>query len=200
MKKGIKITIILIICIICIWGCEEFFRRKIGGIAGSNPFVESWEINSPENEVIKAIKEIKKDEEMLKPLETTIFVGERDTGYDWDSYPMMNYLERKKTDSLTPLPEHNEQNSFRDYWLYINFYYSDTKEIVYTWTRPDVEDSSITTLALIGFSKIDDSTDYRLINRDFGFVSNRIQIYKFKKTILQPILDKIEERRQRNKK
>jgi hypothetical protein len=67
-------------------------------------------------------------------------------------------------------------------------------EIVYTWTRPDVMDSSKTTLALIGFSIADDSTDYRLINRDFWYLANKMQIHKFKKTILQPILDKIKEK------
>ncbi|MBK7505361.1 MAG: hypothetical protein IPI52_09950 [Bacteroidetes bacterium] len=73
------------------------------------------------------------------------------------------------------------------------FYYPDTEEIVYTWTRPDVMDSSITTIALVGFSKINDSTDYRLINRDFWYLSNKIQINKFEKTIIQPIIDKIKE-------
>jgi hypothetical protein len=191
--------IISIIVFFCIWGCEEVMRRKIGGFGGSYPFVESWEINAPEIEVLKAITEIQKEKKRLKSSSFITFLGARDTGYDWNSYPMMNYLEEKKIDSLTPLPEHNNQNSFTDYWQFVNFYYSDTKEVVYAWTRPDVMDSTITTLALVGFSKINDSTDYRLINRDFWYLSNKKQINKFKKTILQPIIEQIEERKQRNK-
>jgi hypothetical protein len=192
-----KIYIIIpIIIFTCIWGCEEIIRRKIGGLAGSYPFVESWKIDASETEVVNAINEL--NGKALQDKFDLNFVGERDTGYNWDLDVMVTYLKRKKIDSLTPLPEHNDQNSFTDYWLYINFYYPDTKEIVYTGTRPDVMDSSITTIALVGFSKINDSTDYRLINRDFWYLSNKIQINKFEKTIIQPIIDKIKERNIRN--
>jgi hypothetical protein len=185
----------VLICFICLFGCEELIRRKIGGLGGSYPFVESWKINYKESEIIEAIMELKKENHKLQPPNYKELVGQRDTGYMWNSVEMVDYLNKLKIDSLIPLPEHSYQNSYTDYWLFINFYYSDTKEIVYTWTRPDIEDSSITTFALVGFSKIDDSTDYRLINRDFWYVANKIQIHKFKKEILQPILDKIEERK-----
>lgn len=192
MKKSI---IIFFVCFLFIFSCEEFVRRKVSGFGGSYPFVESWKIKASEREVLEAIKELKN--EKLKPKIIVKYIYQRDTGYKWNSSELVDYLEKLKIDSLTPLPEQNDQNSHTDYWLYINFYYTDTKEIVYTWTRPDVEDSSITTLALVGFSKLNDSIDYRLINRDFWFVANRLEIRKFKRKILQPILDKIEERKKR---
>lgn len=192
-----RLILILSISFLCIWGCEEFFRRKIGGIAGSFPFVESWKIKASESEVLEAIKELKKDKSTLRPPNNTELIGKRDSTYDWGSDEMKAHLEKYLKDSLTPLPKLNKNNMRVDYWLFINFYYNDTKEIVYTWTRPDVMDSSITTLALVGFSIENDSTDYRKINRDFWYVSNKLQIRKFKKKILQPILDKIEERKKR---
>ena len=59
--------VILCISFFIVWGCEEFFRRKIGGIAGSFPFVESWEINAPEKEVLEAIIILKKQMPELQP-------------------------------------------------------------------------------------------------------------------------------------
>lgn len=191
----IKYILIIIFCFLFVFGCEDFLRRKVGGLAGSYPFVSTWEIKAPEAEVLEAIRELKNQKPKTKISVTYIY--QRDTGYDWNSIEMVDFLEKKKIDSLLPLPEHSDQNSYSDYWCYINFYYADTKEEVYTWTRPDVMDSSITTFALVSFSKLNDSTDYRLINRDFWYVANKIQINKFKKKILQPILDKIEEQKKR---
>ncbi len=191
-----KIIIIVFFLITVVFISQEVFRRKIGGFGGSYPFVESWVINVPENEVVEAIKELKLNNNKLQPPnDKELLIGRYI--YDWQMPEMINYtLQFEKNPSL-PLPIHSENNSTKLFWFNINFYYSDTKEVVYTWTRPDVEDSSITTFALVGFSKLNDSTDYRLINRDFWYVANKIQIHKFKKEILQPILDKIEERKKR---
>jgi len=178
----IRVIVILIVSFLCIWGCEEFYRRKIGGIGGSYPFVESWQINYPESEVLKAISELKDSNQIIGR-----YV------YDWQTSEMVNYEAQLKKDPSIPLPEHTDRNSTKMYWCFINFYYSDTKETVLAWTRPDVTDSSITTLALVGFDKLNDSTDYRLINRDFWYVANKLEIRKFKNSILNPILDKLKE-------
>ncbi len=196
MKK--RLIIILTVSFLCIWGCEEFLRRKVGGIAGSYPFVESWKIKAPETEVLEAIKTLKKENQSLQPPNEQKLIEGRYV-YDWQMPQMVNYENQLKNNPSLPFPEHSDSNSTKMYWCYVDFYYSDTKEVVYTWTRPDVTDSSITTLALVGFNKLNDSLDYRLINRDFWFVSNKLQIRKFKQTILRPILDKIEERRKNTK-
>jgi|JI6StandDraft_1071083.scaffolds.fasta_scaffold279399_1 hypothetical protein len=192
MKK--KTFIIFTICFFCVWGCEEFLRRKLGGLAGSYPFVESWEINAPEREVLEAIIILKKQMPELQPPSIKMLIGKRDTTYGWKSDSLfIDYVIKLETDSLAIAPIDSNKIT-TDYWLHVAFYYKETNEIVYTWTRPDVMDSSKTTLALIGFSIADDSTDYRLINRDFWYLANKMQIHKFKKTILQPILDKIKEK------
>jgi hypothetical protein len=190
--------VILCISFFIVWGCEEFFRRKIGGIAGSFPFVESWEIEAPEREVLEAIRILKKQIPELQPPSIKMLVGKRDTTYGWKSDSLfIDYVLKSETDSLAIAPI-DSNKIITDYWLYIDFYYKDTKEIVYTWTRPDVMDSSKTTLALIGFSIENDSTDYRLINRDFWYIPNKLQKNKFKNTILKPILDIIKDRKKRN--
>ena len=79
----------------------------------------------------------------------------------------------------------------RSYWFYINFYYRDTEEIVHTWIRPD-SDTTMTTLALISFSPIDDPKERKLINRDFWYLANKMEIRKFKRLVVEKIKEKIE--------
>jgi hypothetical protein len=78
-------------------------------------------------------------------------------------------------------------NTKSDYWLYKDFYYSDTGEIVHTWTRSDV-DSTTTTLALV-------SLNDRLINRDYWYLVNKMEISKFKARIVGRIQDKRSEKK-----
>jgi hypothetical protein len=72
-SKNVKKLTIVICCLSFLFGCEELFRRRIGGLAGSYPFVESWEINAPEADVIKAIKKIKAEHPYLIPPKDTSF-------------------------------------------------------------------------------------------------------------------------------
>ncbi len=44
--------IIFISCFLFLFGANEFFRRVLGGLAGSYPFVESWNIATKEEDVI----------------------------------------------------------------------------------------------------------------------------------------------------
>ena len=88
-----------------------------------------------------------------------------------------------------------ERNS---YWYNITFYYPDTKEDVYTWTRPN-EDTSYTTLAFVAISSHTDSLtpankikNYNYeINRDFSYFENKREIWKFENKILELIETKI---------
>eukprot|EP00825_Cyclidium_porcatum_P026334 TRINITY_DN28359_c0_g1_i1.p2 TRINITY_DN28359_c0_g1~~TRINITY_DN28359_c0_g1_i1.p2 ORF type:complete len:123 (-),score=13.30 TRINITY_DN28359_c0_g1_i1:13-381(-) len=68
-------------------------------------------------------------------------------------------------------PEKTYDNYYHDYWLFIDFYYTDTEEIVHTWTRPDL-DAKVTTFAFVGLND-------KLINRDYWFIANRKEIHKF---------------------
>ena len=186
-KKTIKITALILACFFCLCGCEEFFRRRIGGFAGSYPYVESWDFKATEAEVIDAVKELKRENSNLQPPNQTEIVSKRDTGYIWESTDMKIYKEKLKKDPLTPLPEKTYDNYYHDYWLFIDFYYTDTEEIVHTWTRPDL-DAKVTTFAFVGLND-------KLINRDYWFIANRKEIHKFKKTIVDKIQKIIDRKR-----
>lgn len=192
--KTKKYLVIVLTGFLFFWGCEEFFRRKIGGFAGSYPFVEYWDIEASEREVLDAIKELNKTNPNFQPPTNVEFISKRDTGYIWNSYEMTEYLEKLKTDSLTPLPEKNYSNYYHDYWLYVNLYYPDTKEIVHTWTRPNF-DTTVTTFAFVSLSHIDKPAEFRLINRDFWYIANKRQISKFKSTFVYKIQEQIEKKR-----
>ncbi len=195
MTRTTKPLIIVIGLFCMLWGCEECFRRKIGGFAGSYPFVETWKLNASEQDVVEAIKELKRENPSLRPPNEKEFTSTRDTGYVWESLEMIEYKEKLKVDSTTPLPEHSDQNSHNsDYWLYIDFYYPDTREVVQTWTRPDV-DSTKTRLALVGFSDLNNPESSRLINRDFWYLANKKQINKFQKTIVDRIQEKLDRKK-----
>ncbi|HEY0220979.1 MAG TPA: hypothetical protein VGC58_02020 [Candidatus Paceibacterota bacterium] len=169
-------------------------RRVIGGFAGSYPFVESWDINAPEEEVLEAIKELKKEYPSLQPPNQKELISKRDTGYNWDTIEMIKYKEKRVSDSLTALPEHNDSNSFADYWLYVDFYYADTRQVIHTWTRPNI-DNAITTFAFVSISNLDNPQNSKLINRDFWFIANKLQINKFKRLVVDRIKAKVDQRK-----
>jgi hypothetical protein len=92
------------------------------------------------------------------------------------------------------LPEKNYDNYYHDYWLYVDLYYPDTREIVHTWTRLDF-DTTVTTFAFVSLSNIDNPTDFRFINRDFWYIANKRQISKFKSKIVDKIQEQIDKKR-----
>ncbi|MDF2435865.1 MAG: hypothetical protein K0Q95_241 [Bacteroidota bacterium] len=158
------------------------------GIAGSYPCVETWTLNAPENEVIDIIKEIKREHpELQPPLDTGLTYGR---SKNWDSTELV-----EPVDWSTMQPQYS-------YWYYITFYYADTKENVYTWTRP-ADDPSFTTLALDALATHIDSLtpinemkmDRKQINRDYGYFANKGEITKFEHRILDLIRQKIDERK-----
>lgn len=190
-----KYIVIIITTFSAFWGCEEIFRRKIGGFAGSYPFVETWEMKATESEVIDAIVELKQENLDLHPPNQKELFRPRKIDYDWDTDEMKTYLKLHLKDSTVRLPAMTKWNTkSSEYWLYINFYYSDSKEIVHTWTRPAF-DTTITTFAFVSLSSIDNPTDHRLINRDFWYIANRKEISKFKTKFVDKIQDKIDRKR-----
>ena len=202
-SKTIRIFIIIICCLLWLFAVEETLRRVFGGFAGSYPWVETWEINAPEKDIIEAIKELKKEDTSLQPPNDQTLSYKRDSGYIKESIEMKGYETELKYDSTAKLPIMTEENSYgdsennyKDFWLYIDFYYSDTKEVVHTWTRPE-EDSSITTFAFYSLSDKNRQNE-NLINKDFWYLSNRIQINKFKKRIVDRIQAKIDKKKSSN--
>lgn len=189
MKKYI---IILAVCLVVVWRCEEFFRREIGGFGGSYPFVETWSFNVPESEVINAIKEIKKNDPTLQPPNQFELTSTRRIDYDWGNEEMIQYTEKHMRDSTVPLPPLSKSNSKEDYWLYVDFYYKNSKQVIETWTRP--YDDSSTTFALVAIKYYDRPDEIKLINKDFGYFDNKYQINNFKKNIV----DKIQEQLDKN--
>jgi len=197
-KKG-KYLLGILIGIIFIFGCEELFRRRIGGFAGSYPFAETWEINASEKEVIDAIIELKRENPNLQPPNQTELTHGRDTGYVKEWLDEEKLIMRK--DSTYKIEAHYDSNSYGDstnswtnYWYDIDFYYSDTKEIVHTWTRPNL-DSTITTFAFVSLNEINKPNEYQFINRDFWYIPNKIQISKFKESFVDKIKDIINKKR-----
>ena len=140
--------VIFISCFLFLFGTNEFFRRVLGGFAGSYPFVESWNIAAKEEDVIKAIQELKDENPSLKPQSDTSFRS--------------------------------------NYWYYENFYYSDTKQIVHTWTRPGRNEFT-TDLAFISISSSDKNEEDKLINKDFWYWDNRREINRFKTRIVEKL-------------
>lgn len=190
-NRVLKISVICFSSFLLLWGCEEFFRRKIGGFAGSYPFVESWDLKATERETIEAIKELMQEGVLLQPLYQKDAFPQRNPEYDWESQEMIEYSRKVELDSLLPLPPKSKTNTKNEYWLYIDFYYNDTGEVVHTWTRPTF-DSTVTTFALVSLNR-------RLINRDYWFIANRKEINKFKTRIVDRIQDKIARRRKSGK-
>ncbi len=182
------------------------------GLAGSYPCVESWDLKATEDEVINAIIELKKDNPSLQPPNQAELVSKRNVYYDLESEELKESALKYLLDSL-PLPPMTKTNTKSDYWLHIDFYYPDTKEIVHTWTRPKF-DSTGTTFAFVGISSIkletrpligrqpvntNNDNNFKEINRDYGYFANKVQIWKFKNNILNLVKHKIEQRRKSGK-
>ncbi|MCK8143417.1 hypothetical protein MW871_16110 [Flavobacterium sp. I-SCBP12n] len=191
MKK--TTLVLIVITFLFFWGCEEFLRRKVGGFAGSYPFVEYWEIKASEREVLDAIRELSKINPNFKAPNNIEFISKRDTCYIWTSDEMKEYVEKLKLDSLLPLPKKSYENYYDDYWVYVNLYYPETKEIVHTWTRP-ANDTTFTTFAFVSLTKIG-GTETKLINRDFWYIANKLEIHKFKTKFVDKIQTQIEKKR-----
>ena len=157
IKKRTLINISIVFLLL--WGCEEVFRRKIGGFAGSYPYVESWVLNASEKELIEIIKKFKTENPETQPPNSNILIGDKSR-----------------------------------YWRYIDFYYADTNEVVSTWIR-QTSDSTKTKLAFYCLEPELNANNKsrKLINRDFWYLANKIEISKFKKNFVNPLKNMIEQ-------
>jgi hypothetical protein len=196
-RRTKRILTITFCSLLFIGGCEEFFRRVIGGFAGSYPFAETWELDYKESEVIEAIIALKIEDKSLQPPNQTDLTFGIEAISKQDSLNIIAYKEYLKTDSGSAESHEHDDVAYTNtsYWYYVDFYYSDTKEIVHTWLRP-TDDSVTTTIALISFSELSQPTKFRYINKDFWYFSNRNLVSKFKKNIIDRIKKKIWTRRE----
>ncbi len=119
--------------------------------------------------------------------------------FDVEESELIEIIEKiKNTHPELKEPNSTSTDERHRYWYKITFYYSDTNEDVYTWTRPN-EDGVSTTFALVAIaSHIDAKTpvkdiklDRKEINSDFGYWENRREIKKFENTIVKLIEQKI---------
>jgi hypothetical protein len=94
--------VIFVSCFLFLFGANEFFRRVLGGFAGSYPFVESWNIAAKEEDVVKAIEELKNENPKLRPQNDTSFRS----GY-W-FYVDFYYSDTKQTVHAWTRPGRNE--------------------------------------------------------------------------------------------
>jgi len=124
---------ILLIVLLLAGGCEEIFRRRIGGWAGSYPFAETWEMYAREDKVIQAIKAVKEENAYLKPPEDSSYRNEYWYFIDFyyrDTKQVIKTWVRADADSATTTlafvflsdPANKEEDKFinRDYWYFAN--------------------------------------------------------------------------------
>lgn len=190
-----KILITLLSLFLLFFFCEELIRRKISGFAGSYPFVEYWEIQATEDELIKAIVKFKTKYQRFQPPNQKELYNPRTKEYDYDTKVMQDYLLKAIYDSTYTKPPLTDSISKDDsYWLYVDFYYKDDKEVVNCYTRPETK--NLTTFALISFVPDNQVDEVLLINRDFWYVPNRFRIKKFETEIVNPIKEIIKKNRE----
>ena len=94
--------VIFVTCFLFLFGANEFFRRVLGGFAGSYPYVESWNIAAKEEDVIKAIQKLKDENPNLKPQKDTSF---RSSYWFFIDF---NYSDTKQTVHTWTRPGRNE--------------------------------------------------------------------------------------------
>ena len=93
--------VIIVSCFLFLFAANELLRRKIGGFAGSYPFVEYWDIQASEGEVIEAMKQLHLVNPNFQPPPSVDFIDERDTTYVWTSDEMQEYVKKIYEDLLT---------------------------------------------------------------------------------------------------
>ncbi|HEY0029779.1 MAG TPA: hypothetical protein VGC65_03385 [Bacteroidia bacterium] len=183
MKRPIFILLLIALSLFFLW-TGYLWKFFSSGFAGSYPAVETWSLPVSEEKLIEIIKQIKTEHpELQPPLDTEQTTGRTK---NWDSTELV-----QPVDWSLMSPQYS-------YWYFITFYYSDTNENVYTWIRPN-NDTTSTTIALIALATHIDSltpiheikTDYKSINKDYGYFANRREISKFKDEILELIEEKI---------
>lgn len=159
MRRKTRI-VVLSACLVlaALWG----FYELAGMFApGSYPFAEIYELNYPEEEVIKAVDQFRAlHPDMIVPQVTIENKG---------SYDLKDREGRKN----------------KGYWYLIYFYYRKENQIVFTWTRPNGYGK--TGFAFVSVNNGLDIGHWKMINDDFGFFENRRMKRDFEERILKPV-------------
>ena len=127
---------------------------------GSYPFVETYELNHSEANVIQAINKFKTDNpDFIVPKVKINNTGTFD-------------LPGERKDSL-------------DHWYHVYFYFKKENLIIYTWTRPVTKNK--TTFAFVSINKGLSIGNWQDINHDLSSSENDRLIQIFETEILKPI-------------
>jgi hypothetical protein len=155
----------LIIIAIVIAGLFFFYNFTNIFATGSYPHAELYELNYPEEKVIKAINKLKTSDTELNVPKVSI-----------------------KGSGQLDLNDGKEKDT--DHWYKIYFYDKEKNEIMFTWTRPAGQNS--TTFAFVSINKGLDLGHWNDINDDFAFFENREIKNHFEETILKSIKENLE--------
>lgn len=109
---------------------------------------------------------------------------------DLDEKGVINILNRFKEKNPKFVPPNgfglkDGRRNKKDHWYNVYFYYPETNEIIYIWTRPS--SSTTTTIGFVSVNQGDNLGHWKDINKDFNFSENILQKKKFKELILDPI-------------
>ncbi|WP_158800265.1 hypothetical protein [Pedobacter sp. L105] len=77
------------------------------------------------------------------------------------------------------------RNQVNEHWYSVYFYYPESDEIIYAWTRPNGPES--TTLGFVSINHGNHLGNWKDINKDFKSSQNLMQKEKFVNLILNPI-------------
>ena len=81
----------------------------------------------------------------------------------------------------------------KDQWYRLYFYYPETNEIIYAWTRVNTKNS--TTIGFVRVNRGSQLGNWKDINRDFDYNENKKQKEKFNNVILNPIREMISQKK-----
>lgn len=128
--------------------------------AGSYPYAEYYKMDTSEELLITAIKNFKKRHPEFMPPNVVTIKG-------------------------NPTSLEEGRNGTDDFWYHLYFYYPDSNQIIYTWSRPI--NNSRTTFALVGINQGLELGNWKLINHDLKGEENRRQKEKFERLIIEGI-------------
>ena len=171
MTKRTKIILVfgIIIFLLCAGLVFVYLVFKIA--PGAYPYAQSYTINAPENQVVKAINELKlRNPELSVPRDSTL------------SKFRINWVDGRHATGL-----HIKGKPQISYEYIVYFYYPQENKILFTWTRPTNQDSSKTEFSFVRFGP-PDGEQWIDVNSEFWGSSENDKIIKtFEERILNPI-------------
>jgi len=162
MKKKILLLLLIVIGLFFLW-TTYIWKIFSCGFAGSYPCVETWSFDIREKDLIKIIKEIKKEHPELEPPNVSYPTSERYSYW----YDFTFYYQDTNENVYTWIRENSDSATT-------------TLALVAIATHID----SFTPIKEI-------KMDRKEINRDYGYFDNKKEISKFKNKIISLIRQKI---------